>query len=330
MKDVLETMWRNQGILFFRLVFLFSSFLLPLWLMADTVEIWNPASERGFQEISGEILEVNRDTLEIRVEKKKRKYPYSKVRKILWEKSPQWLMGDEAFEKMEYANALECYRQELPREEKSWKQVALTVEMIRCLTRLGENPQALEMALQLLRREPLLTDEHYAVLPFLWKPNIADTASEAVAIRWMKQNPQPNEILLCASYLLSSSRRNEMVAYLQSLSQEKEVRLASLAKAQLWRTEMVEMTVAKAQRWEEEMALIPEPLRGGSFFLLGEAWFQCGEWNRAALAYLRMFLLYPDTAYRLQDALPKTATALEKSGHPEESSLLQRVREKFP
>lgn len=313
----------------FRFFLAFSSLFLSQWLAADTVEIVNPASERGFLEVSGEILEVNRHALKIRTETEpQRRIPYEKIRKIAWEKSPQWRQGDFAFQRKEYANALECYRREFSQEEKRWKQVELIVQVIRCLTRLGENPKALEWGLQLLRMEQDLTDEHYAVLPFLWKPNIADTASETVAVRWMKQKPSPDELLLCGSYLLSSARRNEIMNRLQSLSQVKDARLAGLARAQLWRTERLEMTMTKALRWEREMNQIPELLRGGSLFLLGEAWFQCEEWDRAALAYLQMFLLYPDTACRLQEALSKTATALEKSGHPEESTLLQKIREK--
>jgi TolA-binding protein len=69
---------------------------------------------------------------------------------------------------------------------------------------------------------------------------------------------------------------------------------------------------------------MPEPLRAGPYYVLGAAEAQHQRWERAALAWMRIPILYPEHRNLAAQALFDAGRSLERLGRSEQSVQLYR------
>ena len=293
-------------------------------LAQDSVLIRSDHSKNGSVEIHGKILRWTRKGLELQEDGRKdtRKFASADVLGFRCSQSKDEQSAEQEFRQGRYQEALELYRHEFIQVNEAWKQNRILEKIVRCYTALGQNAQAMEFFLDLADREPEMPDEQFASAPLAWRSNLADTAAENKARQILKQNRSPVAQMLCASWLLGSKQRNEMIQTLQGLCSNKDARIASLATALLWRTELTALTPQKIDQWQTELQAIPQPLRGGAYFVLGQGLEKLERYDDAAMAYLKCALAYTDDPQLAADARRLAAAALEKAGHPEEKAAL--------
>lgn len=90
----------------------------------------------------------------------------------------------------------------------------------------------------------------------------------------------------------------------------------------MWRLDIPRVSVDGVERWEEGLEQIPESLRAGPYFVIGEALARLGEHDRAALAYLRVPVLHETNRQLAARALVSAAQAVSKAGQAEEARRL--------
>jgi TolA-binding protein len=78
------------------------------------------------------------------------------------------------------------------------------------------------------------------------------------------------------------------------------------------------------QNWTEDLEKMPDALRGGPYYVLGAALSAKHQPARAALAYLRVPILYPADRALAGRALLDGGRELEKIGQKDEAASLYR------
>ena len=132
--------------------------------------------------------------------------------------------------------------------------------------------------------------------------------------------------LLGASWLLSTDTRAAAIDALGELVSDADARVALLAQSQLWRTRIVTAKPQETDRWQSLIARAPDGLRAGPYFTLARALAAQGQSEQAALAFLRVPILYPTHRRLAAAALLSAGRELEKIGRTEKAvTLFQEV-----
>jgi tetratricopeptide (TPR) repeat protein len=233
--------------------------------------------------------------------------------------------GDRLFEQHKYDEALRSYLEALRSESRVWAQRQILAESVSCLKQLGRIEQAGELFLQLVHSDPETV--WFGRIPLSWQVVQPPPALEKRAEQWMQNEPSPVAQLMGASWLLATRHRAAAIQVLQRLSTRGEVRLASLATAQAWRARIATVDEAELERWHNLVEKMPREVRAGADYVLAQGLAARGQNERAALAWLRIPLLYPEQDRGLAAmALLNAGRALERIGNkPEAASLYREI-----
>lgn len=212
---------------------------------------------------------------------------------------------------------------------------------------------------RLCRENPLTPPLEVMPLPWFQPPGrrlLAGSPLERSASDWLQQPyglASPPGQLLAAAILASSSTpasraRGEdllkQLAKAPSKEEEEEasasayetrLRVARLATALLWKSNekmiLFDPDSAKAAKNDREVlnreklvAALPEPLRAGPYYLLGETYERLQRYDEAVLAWMRLPTAYPENRPLAAQSLFKAAQTLLKLGRPEQAATLCR------
>jgi tetratricopeptide (TPR) repeat protein len=186
----------------------------------------------------------------------------------------------------------------------------ITAQIVWCYQALGRTAEACEEFLLIVRSDPQTI--HFDCIPLAWVPGQPPVALERKAREWLDRKDLAVARLLGASHLLSSSVRQSALARLEELASESDARVAQLAAAQTWRAQVVSADDAQLRAWEAAVEAMPEPLRAGPYCVLARGWAQRGNPEQAALAWLRVPVVYPRHRVLAARALVESGRALEK------------------
>ena len=89
-----------------------------------------------------------------------------------------------------------------------------------------------------------------------------------------------------------------------------------------WRAAAVTADQGQLEGWGDTIERMPEPLRAGPYYVLGTAWAHHGQWEQAALAWLRIPILYPEHRELAARSLMDAGQSLEKLGQSGEAARL--------
>ena len=131
---------------------------------------------------------------------------------------------------------------------------------------------------------------------------------------WLDLNQEPAMVLLGASHLLSTAARAVALDRLERLASTAEPPINQLALAQTWRVLVVTADAQKLKTWEDTIRRMPEPLRAGPYYVLGQGWAHQQNWEKAALALMRVGIIYRTHHVLAARSLLDAGQSLEKLG----------------
>lgn len=260
---------------------------------ADMVLVRNPSSSRGVTRLVGTVTEYTSQGVRLQDDDgEETLVSPEKVLEIRYSRPPVLEEADHCYQNGDYAQTLTRYLQEAQMESVPWKKMLLLERVMDCNLRMGKLRPAILAFLEITALVPDMPDTVLASAPMAWKPQMDFLGMEESLVACMKSKTSAEGTLLAASYLLSGARRDEAITCLENLSRGKNQRVAMLAQAQLWRTELVSVTEDDLARWKEAIEQLPEPLRGGPYFVLGQGYARLGNTDEASLAFLKTVLLF--------------------------------------
>ena len=300
---------------------------LPQATAEETVVLRTAAGNQA--RLTGEILDYDLRELRIRTaDGREQVVPSERIIRIETQYAPEQFQADRARDEGQFESALLLYQRTLGVEPRRWARHAIIREMIGCHRALGRIEQAGELFLLLARDQ--LNRSDLACIPLAWSPGIPTASLERAALAWMARDELPAAVLLGASHLLST-RPAEAMGRLRQLTAESHGLVSQLAAAQLWRTEIVVADSEKTAAWRRAVEGMPDELRPGPQFVLGQALARQGQHEQAALALLRVPLLDPHRRELAPVALIEAGRSLESLGRTVQAAGLYReVIRDFP
>lgn len=231
--------------------------------------------------------------------------------------------GDESWRRRDFLTAATKYQAASAAETRRWARRLIHSRLVACLRELDRWDQAAELFLALAKDDP--ATPYFATIPLPWTTITASPVLETKARTWSADRTTPLVALLGSSFLLATPDRAEALQRLRELSQSADARIAPLAEAQLWRAAAVTADAATIEKWQQSLDKLPESLRAGPYLVVGRAWSQQNQPERAALNMLRVPILFGDEQPRLAaEALWSAGQALEQLTQAEQATGLYR------
>ncbi len=287
--------------------------------VADVVVLQSPSGSTV--RVTGTVLDYTGQTVRVRTPTGlERSYPSDQVVGVEADRLPDHRQADTLLAAGKVQQASDLYRQAIAQEKRRWVRRRLLVQLIWCDQALGRIESAATRFLALLASDPETPD--FGAIPLAWQPSEQVPRRQAEA--WLARTDTPAAMLLAASHLLSSDRRPVALQTLRRLAQDTDRRVALLAEAQTWRTELFRATPQQAEAWARRVEAMPPQLRAGPYWLVGQAWAQAGRHDDAALALMRVPVLYPESRRLAAMALLAAAESLAADGQTKAARRLFR------
>jgi tetratricopeptide (TPR) repeat protein len=256
-----------------------------------------------------------------------RRYPAERILRIETPWTGPHLAARELLEKRDFAAAAERLTAANQAETRAWARRLILTELMRCREALGQPQQAGDLFLMIAQSDP--TTAAFADAPLPWFADERITPAQAAT--WLSAADRPAAILLGASVRLTTADGAAVARQaLAGLARHPDARIAALAEAQLWRGEIVRATESDARRWAARIEQMPESVRGGPYFVLGQAYERLGLADEAMLAYLRVPILFAGRPELSARALVAAGRVAARAGQPDEARrLLGEVAENY-
>jgi thioredoxin-like negative regulator of GroEL len=225
-------------------------------------------------------------------------------------------------------DAIASLRQAKRDERRPWAVRQIMAELAGCYLEAGRIDNAGDEFLALAASDP--ATRHLDVLPIAWRAAPPDVALEARATAWLSARDNPLAQLLGASWLLSTGKRGEAAAVLAELSRSSEARVAGAASIQLWRTKLVTATPGEVVRWQAQLEAMPTEIQAAGWYVLGEFFSRQSQPDQAAIAYLKVPILFREQRALAADALLAAGGQLESLRPAQAAALYREVARDFP
>jgi len=178
--------------------------------------------------------------------------------------------------------------------------------------------QARDTFLILLHSDP--NTPWFDAIPLCWTARSTQPDAARRTRSWLDSAESPVEELIAASWLLASTAdRTRALEHLRKLAAGPDARVAGLAIAQRWRTEVATATAEDVARWEEQLIQLPASLRGGPYYLLGQVLARLGNHQESAIAFMRIPILFFGQRSLAADALWAAGQQLEQLNQLDEA-----------
>ncbi len=185
--------------------------------------------------IQGEVLDYNGREVVMKIPTgAERRFPAGRVLKVESSRSPEQQAGDQKFAGGDWQGALRDYLAAIPKDQRRWMKRQILVQIVWCYRNLDQDDLAGHYFLMLLADDPETPD--FGCIPLAWVAREASPSLQTRAKDWLQNGSKP-AMLLGASHLLATSLRSDALQRLNELRFDTDKRLASLAQAQLWRTQ---------------------------------------------------------------------------------------------
>lgn len=308
------------------LVLLATLFFAAHLAAADDIVILKPGgTARSPRRVTGTITEYTGREIFIRLPSgNETMLPADRVDEISTKYTGAHIEADGLMRDNKFVEALARYQQAADEEERRWVRRQILVQTVWCHRALGQFDQA--AATFRLIVESDRTTQHFDAIPLAWHPMRLSLAMERRGAEWVRQVDDAVAQLIAASWLLSgpARMRSEALRALERLTQNRDRRIAQLAEAQLWRSRVVTAGEDEIRRWQAAIERMSESLRAGPYFLYGRLLARHGRQQDAALAFMRVPILYSRNRHLAAESLLAAAKALEKAGQKEQSHICLR------
>jgi len=294
---------------------------------ADSVTIRSKDSD-NLTQYTGSVLDYTGRFLRIELEGGlERTFPSSRVAEVQGDWSAEHRAAIEASAEGDYRAAIARYRRAIDNEPREWVRREILAELTWLYSYTGETTIACELFMLLTESDP--ETPYFDAIPLAWMPS--EDVRQPQALGWLGQEGDPVAMLLGASHLLSTTERPAALEALKKLATSGDERISSLARAQTWRSVAFRATDSELAQWLQQVESMPESLRAGAYFVLGNGLKSRKRLNDAALAWLRVPVLYPKHRALAGEALASAGGALEQLERPTEAERLYReLARRFP
>ncbi|MEI8379281.1 MAG: hypothetical protein WCJ09_04075 [Planctomycetota bacterium] len=270
-------------------------------------------------------------TVIVRAGEQSRRYPRQDVIEVQTaytahhEKGRQWLAkGDVARAKPELTQALK-------EEDRAWVRRLILADLVRCALWNGDYLAAAPNFLAIVESDP--ETMHFGLAPLAWTDQSSDAKVIFEARAWITEKSLVAQ-LIGASHLLFDRESNDQAeTVLRRLARESNIRLQRLAQMQLWRVRSVSGTATPSEllRWESAIDDLPEELRAGGYYVLGQTFRRQQQPERAAATLLWLPLVYDSDRHLAARACLEAAEMVESFGdRAQATNLYSEVVFRFP
>jgi len=304
---------------------------------ADVVHFSSPERNSARTRITGEVVDFTGTELRIRVlGGNERKFSAERVIEIETIRTPEQLAGNALLAEGKYHQALAKLRAGLDddKEQRGWVRREIVTQIVRCYQGLGQTTAAGDTFLNLVRSDP--STRSFDCIPLAWLPAATPAELQSAAQNWLSREESNSTAaaaarLLGAGHLLSTPNRDAALAELQRLAGSDDLRIAALAKAQLWNAQLAIADDSDIRGWAIAVEQMPEAIRAGPYFVLGRALARRQRFEQAATALLRVAILYPDERELAARSLVEAGACLAQLHQPQEAiALFREVLEQHP
>ena len=248
-----------------------------------------------------------------------------RVLKVKTRHLPSKTLADRYFANRQFQKAFAEYQKSSVPEKRAWVASEISAQMIYCLRAENKIVPATRTFIDYFRKRPTSRFLHCA--PTCWAPVKLTREQEKLFVEMLAGNPL--EQLIGASWLLSGSKREPAVGVLQSLAGSAEgnllkIRVKRLANAQLWRTQIPQVKNNQLQEINQLVRDVSTHDRLGIYLIRAQVFKQLGQFDRAALDFLKIPILYPGNYQESAYALHHAARALAKNQDPANARLVMQ------
>jgi hypothetical protein len=282
----------------------------PSWTAVaaqDVVEVRYPQADNVIKR-RGEIRGWEGASLTLEINGREEAISNDLIVRIETTWSEEYQAGRRLLEERQYAAAVQPLAQAAAAESRPWAASIIRADLVRVLSALGNDFEAVQQFLLILARDPESRFMEFA--PLAWDTGLVDAPFAALA-RQCLGSPKPNIQILGASWLLGTAERGAAVEVLNKLKQDIRPEVAHLASAQLWRSEVPRASRAQVDGWMRQIERMPRALRGGPLLVAGMAYGRLQESDRANLALLELPILHPDDYRLAATGLARAASLLD-------------------
>ncbi len=287
------------------------------WTSAqDRVLIQQPAGSRI--PVSGYVEDYTGRELILRLRPNDtaRRYPRSEVVEVTTEYTPHHERARKLFAAGNIAEAKQEFTAALNEEDRPWARREILAGQVKCALWNGDYFQAISRFQPIVESDP--ETFHYGLVPLSWTDDPPSTNVRFDARAWTSPTATPLAKLIGASWLLPlSDGTPEAEQTLKRLAREPDVRIQRLAQMQLWRLKLKRPELVDPReitRWQRTIEELPIELRGGAYFVVGQAWQERQEYELAARAFLWLPLVYDSDRWLCSRACFEAAESLKALG----------------
>jgi tetratricopeptide (TPR) repeat protein len=239
-------------------------------------------------------------------------------------KEPAQINAEQALKNGDYHTAIDNLLEARKSEKRTWMQRQQTSEIVQAYSALGEQDRACREFYALAESDPETV--YLAHIPLPWYVDVSQSlAFQQLGEMWLDRPNYPACQLLAAGLSLTTANRVKAVEALQSLAQSNNPSIAALATAQLWRVRLVEATPGEAVSWEQQLNAMPEELRSGPHYLLGEVFARLNQPDNAVTHWLHGPIDTPIMRPLALRSIQRAIKTLESLGRSAEAETLRRL-----
>lgn len=282
--------------------------------------------------ISGQVVDWTGDKIQIQSGGDLRQFDAAQVVDVQTVRLEKHVEGQKKLAAGQPDEANTSLREALAHEPRQWMRREILADLVKTDLARGDRASAATHFLSLIESDEATT--YFDLIPLDWSTAPPEPKTVSPFRAWLESGNDDVRRLIGASALLFDPDQGALaVEVLNQLAVTTDRRVFTLARAQLWRRQVAKGDVPQAEidRWISRMEEIPEKLRGGPHFLVGRAWSEVGNPERAASEFLWLPLVYDGDPRLTAEATVAAARELEKIGRTADAVVLYReTRSRFP
>lgn len=289
----------------------------------DTIWLSAAGNVQSTIEYSGEIVDFNGTRIVLKFSNgRETDYPAERVQRYRTHLTSEHSQANQLFAQKQYAAAIDQYsKAERGSEQRPWVRREILAQRARCWNFRGHASQAADDFLAIYASDP--QHRHWDCIPLLWRNQEVNVLEQRKFAAWIDDARNEAKQLIAASHLLGINKHSEQAKrVLQALARADEAKIAWYAQAQLWRLELTTAPVSRVREWEVQTEKQPTCCQAGAWVLIGRAWSLQRNQSSAALAWLRVPLVFAENRALAADALLSAAQATEGLGQIEDARTL--------
>lgn len=276
--------------------------------------------------VSGIVQDYTGRELVLRVKSNEppRRYPRAEVIEVTTDYTSHHNRAQKLFAAGQIADANQEFATALDEEDRLWVRREILAGQVRCALWRGDYPTAVTRFMLIVESDP--ETFHYSLAPLNWTNDLPPENVKYEARNWTDPKASLASKLIGASWLVTvDENANEAEQILKRLARESDQRIQRLAQMQMWRVKLrqsKQIDPHEITRWQQFAERLPVELRGGSYFVIGQAAKRGQDFERAARAFLWLPLVYDSDRWLAAHACFEAADALGALGDQDQARSL--------